>query len=342
MDVPLDVLNNRLLSIIDADFPKGLAFGKMGLVIYFYELSEIPGNKKYKNIADSLLTDLIDKGFSIEDGLGIEDGLCGIGLGMDYLATKKFISGDTDFMLSDIDSSLFRHISFPTLGKQDDVKDLSLYLLYVCRRLRCQKSSENRFLYGELAIKLVNLVADGICPSVFEEPYSYSPLSYRVPFLVKAISQFSSFGGYEIRMVKILEKFAHHLFGHLPSLHSHRLFLLWSVLPLSSLSEDWEKYVNSLSDSIDFKVIIDEEMKDRNIFLTNGLASIFMLYDSIKSQNPSLSLDFDVPCLYDRMINSNAWDTLLGTDHFFRIHKGLVTGFPGVVLVLNKIKSKCL
>lgn len=342
MAIPIDILNSRLLSSLDVNLPAGLAFGRIGIVVYLYELSRYSDDNELKEKADSLLSEMIENGLSLDNGLGFEDGLCGTGMAMDYIVSRGFVSGNLDYILSDIDSAIFRHISFPDRGKTDSMKDLSQYLIYTCRRLRSQKSLENVSLYRELAMELVNRMADSISPELFNEPFSYSPFEYIVPCVTKAISIFTSLVEYEPRMTKILEKLSHHLFCHFPSLHSHRLALLWGILPLTSVSDTWNSYANRLKSNIDFKTITEKELKNRNIFISNGLASIYVLYDSIKTSFPSFAPTFDVDCIYDRIMSSDAWDTLLGTEHYYRIHKGLATGFPGVILTLYDLKSKYL
>ena len=55
----IDALNNKLTAIVDEKYSIDLAYGKMGLCIYFYYLSRWEKKEEYKQAADKLLDEMI-------------------------------------------------------------------------------------------------------------------------------------------------------------------------------------------------------------------------------------------------------------------------------------------
>ena len=91
----LSPLTQRLLGYCGtANYPIGLAHGKMGVIVYLYHLHRYTGLDTYSEAAGSLLDQLLESGLSVHDNLTVMDGLCGIGLGLEHLVTDQFIEGD--------------------------------------------------------------------------------------------------------------------------------------------------------------------------------------------------------------------------------------------------------
>lgn len=83
----------------------GLFHGKMGVVIFFYHYSRYTSNPIYEEFAGELLDEIFEE---IHDKLPIdfENGYLGIGWGIEYLAEQKFIDGDANDILEDIDKKI--------------------------------------------------------------------------------------------------------------------------------------------------------------------------------------------------------------------------------------------
>ncbi len=69
------------------------------------------------------------------------------------------------------------------------------------------------------------------------------------------------------------------MFSHLPHLHLNRLYLLWGILPLRNCSPDWQRYVNELRKSINLDIIYNREIKGKDIYISNGYASLYFLLE---------------------------------------------------------------
>lgn len=86
----------------------GLSNGKMGISIYLLHTSKITKSEKYKNEALELI-DAVYEQISSEMPFYFNNGLLGIGCGLEYIISKGFVSADRDEVLSEIDV-VARHI----------------------------------------------------------------------------------------------------------------------------------------------------------------------------------------------------------------------------------------
>lgn len=83
----------------------GICKGKMGTVILFFRYAHHTDNRLYEDFAGELL-DEICQSITFDTAWGFGDGLIGIGWGIEYLVQQKFIEGDTDEILLDIDKRI--------------------------------------------------------------------------------------------------------------------------------------------------------------------------------------------------------------------------------------------
>ena len=73
----------------------GLMHGKTGIALYFFELAKKAQDSTYQDFAERLV-DKIYEEISISTPLDFENGLAGIGWGIEYLVQNGFIEGNTD------------------------------------------------------------------------------------------------------------------------------------------------------------------------------------------------------------------------------------------------------
>jgi hypothetical protein len=87
----------------------GLASGKVGHCLYFYHKARITGNKDYEQYADKLIDEIVENIDSVKE-YDIKNGLLGIGLCIHYLIDNEYVEGNSNEILKDIDSELFRQL----------------------------------------------------------------------------------------------------------------------------------------------------------------------------------------------------------------------------------------
>ena len=118
----------------------GLFHGKMGIVLFFSELAHVNHNPIYEDLASSLLGEIYEE-IHYDLPINLENGLCGIGWGIEYLVQHGLMEGDTDEILSDIDQKVMEINPFR-------IKDFSIrrglggIVYYVLARLNASRQSE--------------------------------------------------------------------------------------------------------------------------------------------------------------------------------------------------------
>ena len=80
----------------------GLWHGKMGIVIFFFHYARYSGEKQYEDYAEEIIESL-QVGLNWDSPVDYENGLAGIGVGIEYLSQNGFIEIFTDEILEDID-----------------------------------------------------------------------------------------------------------------------------------------------------------------------------------------------------------------------------------------------
>lgn len=118
----------------------GLFHGKMGIVLFFSELAHVTQNPIYEDLASSLLGEIYEE-IHYDLPINLENGLCGIGWGIEYLVQHGLMEGDTDEILLDIDQKVMEINPLR-------MKDFSLrrglggIAYYVLARLNASRQSE--------------------------------------------------------------------------------------------------------------------------------------------------------------------------------------------------------
>lgn len=136
----------------------GLFRGKMGIILYFYIFSRYSHEKIYEDFASELLLDLFEE-INIHIPFFFDDGLCGIGWGIEFLAQNEYIQVDTNEILSDVDQ-LVMQIDPARLIDDSMEKGLLGLVNYVTARLT-SIARNNTIPFDSLYLKnLYDIVID--------------------------------------------------------------------------------------------------------------------------------------------------------------------------------------
>jgi hypothetical protein len=121
----------------------GLFNGKMGIAIFMYKYARQIGNEIYEDYAGELIDEIFEE-INTSTPVGFENGLTGVGWGIEYLVKNQFIEADTNEVLSEIDNVINKAMMQRSVLTVDD-SDLFGYGLYYLSRLReNQKDNNNR------------------------------------------------------------------------------------------------------------------------------------------------------------------------------------------------------
>jgi hypothetical protein len=104
------------------------------------------------------------------------------------------------------------------------------------------------------------------------------------------------------------------------------------------IEEGWDKHIELLKRELDLDEIMNNELKDRNIFFMDGATSIFLLTESIKKDLGDEKVFVFQQKILEKIEQSEVWHLLETVSEYFKIHNGLYNGFLGAALLLIKYK----
>jgi len=117
----------------------GLVHGKTGIAIFFFHYARYTGNELFEDYAMDLFGEIrsqIHKNSQVD----YEEGIAGIGIGIDYLVQNKFLMPEGD-IFKDFDDRMYRAVMFDTWQDFSLYEGLTGYGKYWLMRLRHQTSS---------------------------------------------------------------------------------------------------------------------------------------------------------------------------------------------------------
>jgi hypothetical protein len=344
----IDVLNDQLLESLDDKYPIDLTNGKMGFCIYYYYLFRWEEKEEFKQIAEKLLDDVVSN-LSETMIINVESGLTGIAMGISHLVKEKFIDGDINEILEDVDSYILKKLLFSeTKDTKNQIPKAELIqlLYYLYLRYTEQTSADDKYIFQELMIKIIELFKHNLHADFLNEHFSFSLRNYHLPAFLYIIGKIYDLNIYKDRIAKILEEFIHQIISIIPVLHANRLYLLWGLIHIKPCLPDYTKEIDShirlLKESIDMDHIVNTELKNQDIYIMNGLSCIYILLFYIQMNYSEYRIDYTPPLFFHKISHSEAWNTLLSRKFYFYNYSGLLDGFPGANLVLLHIKNHFL
>ena len=143
--IVFDVKENKILGMtpymksitevlmLNASFMDNIGFlnGKMGVSIFFFNLSRWTNNGLYEAYANGLIEEIQEE-INHTTPVGFSNGLSGIGFGIEHLIQKGFINADPDEVLEEIDHAMFIQLVFNTpgnIGLSNGLIGMGTYLL---------------------------------------------------------------------------------------------------------------------------------------------------------------------------------------------------------------------
>lgn len=333
----IQILDKKLENIETP--PLGLLFGKAGFGLYFYLKSKYTGSKEYEHIADKLIDDIIsniDK-LKLYD---IKNGLAGVGLGIDFLIDNKFVEGDSNRILSDIDTELFKQLSFPTNSEKLDFSSQLQILYYFIIRLKKQKQgSEQEWFFKELIIRTINCLNEKVSSDIYDEPLTFN-VDYLLPQYLFLLSCCMDL--YREKIYQLVKELSIFLLSKLPLLHSNRLYLLWAISMINKNigMKDLESHCLLLRRELDIKKIINEELLSRNIYFSDGFPTIYLLMNSLQDYFSQSEIEKYKMEIINKIVQSPEWDYLVEDENYFKMRSGLFNGYFGTSLLLQYYENR--
>lgn len=190
----IDLNNNSFTNII------GMR-GNMGKVISSFSLYQKSKEESRRLEAESLLDSIMEK-CNRSSPLSYGSGLCGVGVGVEYLLQSHLIEGDADDILSAIDDLVFNEIDtrgflYPTID--NGILGLGYYLYY---RLHYRKESEERAVLNlkKYVILLIDWIEEILLSGCTKSQY------YETFFILILLHQLNIFNAKVIKLMRYCDE----------------------------------------------------------------------------------------------------------------------------------------
>lgn len=142
-----EILFDRLINHITLHYnsiaDNSLFYGKMGGVIFFYNYARYSEKIYYSDFAEELLDSILSS-VNINLPINMSTGLCGISWGIEYLISNRFIEGNSDEILQEIDNRV-SEISPIRMHDFSFMEGLGGVLFYVNTRLQSVIRENNNY-----------------------------------------------------------------------------------------------------------------------------------------------------------------------------------------------------
>lgn len=262
--------------------------GKMGIAIYFFNLARETQDVVYSGFAEKLVEEIYQE-IDVSTPLDFENGLAGIGWGIEYLVQNGFIEGDTDEALDEIDNQLYL---FKDLFQRTEFSNGLVGLGgYYLKRLQNQSTS-NRTETAALKIQMVLYVINELelqIKSIEIANFIHKPQCFKLTWdytlIISFLLEVYQLDLDSLKVSALLHQLITPLFQktNLPQLHSHCLFMLLIIAKIKHSNigvfpdQSLEELRRSIACNIENDQII-KELTPGSAFLLDGSTGIEFIY----------------------------------------------------------------
>lgn len=206
--------------------------GRMGIALALYVLGREERSDKGTELADKVLSGVLEQ-LSTMKTMSVDSGLLGIGLAVDFLIAEKYVEGNPDDVLREIDAAVYREVmdSRVDIGL-DCCSGLVGYLFYVTARLRHTEMG-NSVQHALNCASLRNIVdrLSGVVPSCIPDlPRDlYISVLWKYPLLFIALGMSLDLKIYDAKIVVLLRSWSFYIKAYVPACNVNKLYLAVSL-----------------------------------------------------------------------------------------------------------------
>lgn len=320
-----------------------LQHGAMGHCIFWFWYARKTGNVEYEK--DAMLNlETVYESVSTKSFLEINNGLAGIGLGICYLIENNYIEGEPDRLLKDIDDHIYRTV---ICGIDNNKNNIASYentlldvMLYISFRLKASiKKANEKIVMQHFLILMLDKLYQNHSLSFYEEPLPAST-SYKLAKFMFVLTEIHKLNIYNHRIERILNEMKINLFSRIPICHSNRLYLFCALNELTCeirLDDSWNTYIDFLRKNISIPIIVNQEIRSNNMFITKGLSGIYLMLKFCNRKQ--VLIPYSLEDIFNRLMGSTIWKLVESPSDYNDSLSGL-DGFTGLIMILDDIENK--
>lgn len=205
MKKTVDIFLEKVLKDKAKELSNDLPYGKAGLAIYYAIKSD--HDKSAQRLYNKYINDILAH-VSESCPMTLENGLLGICLSID-LILKYYKKGNSDYVLGDIDSLIYRKFCIDHSSQYQSVDNYIDALYYLSCHLRLSlHGKERRLLFIRESMVWIDHVYSSLPSNFFEEPLPVNLINKPLLFL-DSLACFYSQGIYCDRICHILNEVAY-------------------------------------------------------------------------------------------------------------------------------------
>lgn len=328
-------LNTYLIQhAVEAKDPS-LLNGKMGIAVYFFHLARYSHHSSYQEFAEVLMDDVYTQIQKNKLSSCFGEGLAGIAWAIDHLVQEQFVEADIDEVLSEVDDRIYSflcHSKKIEFGLREGILG---YLVYVIIRLKGHKANNKEidYVFSQVFVELINRLSQSIDEKVwrFLEPPFFA-LDWDLPICLVLLGEARALNLYSDKIERMISCLAPTVLAYTPYQHVHKLFLSLSILHLLRHFDlpQWKQHAITILSHFDAEALLNKELKEKNLFLANGLAGISFLLNFLNTQLET-HLHLSV-AISNKIENSLFLRSQLESEIDKKPNLGLVNGLAGIGL----------
>lgn len=253
----------------------GLLCGKPGILIYYARKSK--HNTSFDKIYKKMESDVL--GHVTQDMPCRFNGLLGIALSLTWiLAFWKH--GNSDYVLKEIDEDVYRNtMSFISKQEYNNEQEIEI-LFYITQRLKYGlRRKERRTIFVRFSEFLLEHVYAHLDTDISKEKIPFGIVNHKVLYLTSLVELYK-LGAYRKRIKRIIYEISLKIIA-LPYALGNKLMLLHFCLMLKKVIGEnvgkWPEIESGLRYSLKCVNIQNLELPNKNISLSNGLTSFYVL-----------------------------------------------------------------
>jgi lantibiotic modifying enzyme len=268
----------------------GLMHGKTGIAIYFFHLARETKNSIYEDYAGELIDEIYEE-INIHTPCDFENGLAGIGWGIEYLVQNGFIDADTDEVLEEFDKRIIHEITFHTPEDIGLLKGLAGYIAYFSKRTKVGMSKNNDTITNQDALlKAINLLEQNIIVKKYDlwTELDRFDITWNFPMVLWILTELYESGICQINSKRIIQNIIKPLKikNNYPRLQSNCLLLTLAIEKLKH--SKFEIFPHSFLDNLP-QLLLDNmerestsnELVPNSAFLQKGTGGVAWIYKQL-------------------------------------------------------------
>lgn len=317
----------------------GLLKGDMGVCIYYFVLGRMRHDPQMTQFGEATLEKIMAN-MGQNKILFMEEGITGIALGISFLLKYKFVEGDVNEVLQDIDDHIYKGTC--SLLEKEVTPNIKLpildVLIYFIVRYINVNSAIRKKLYLRFIEHLFNYIYIHRQDNFYQETFPFNLMKEQYLFMGVLVWIYQ-LGIDQKRIENIFHEMKLFLFSCHPVLHANRFHLMTVARCVGKFTHDteWMNFAERLAQDIDIRHILENELTNKNIMPQTGVIGIWLLQKlniwmgfAMNDQN----YDFE-----KRIVESSLWERIEHDGEFFSNYYSL-NGYCGIRLFLDYLKRK--